>query len=70
MVWSRWSAFISIESGTTETVQKLLFGKCVQCTWKKSIVVSDNTRQVGSLCIFFKTTGSAFSKAGEKLATI
>ena len=48
---------------------KLLFGKCVVCNRKKSMIVSDNTIKAEGLGSFFKNLGKISSKAGKKLAT-
>ena len=47
---------------------KLLFGKCVICNRKKSMIVSDNTIKAEGLGSFFKNLGKIFAKAGKKLA--
>ena len=48
---------------------KLLVGKCMVCSRKKSMIVSDNTIKAEGLGSFFKNLGKISSKAGKKLAT-
>ena len=48
---------------------KLLFGKCVVCDRKKSMIVSDNTIKAEGLGSFFKNLGKISAKAGKKIAT-
>ena len=48
---------------------KLLVGKCVISSRKKSMIVSDNTIQAEGLGDFFKKLGKVSGKAAKKLAT-
>ena len=47
---------------------KLLVGKCVVCSRKKSMIVSDNTIKAEGLGDFFKNLGKTSVKVGKKLA--
>ena len=47
---------------------KLLFGKCVVCNRKKSMIVSDNTIQAESLGDFFKNLGKKGLNLSKKMA--
>ena len=48
---------------------KLLVGLCVLCIRKKSMILSDNTRQLERLGSFFKNLGKLSAKAGKVIAT-
>ena len=47
---------------------KLLFGKCVICDRKKSMIVSDKTEQAEGLSDFLKNPVKGSVKVGKKLA--
>ena len=60
----------SIEVDITGSSQFFWIGKCAYCNRKKSIIVSDNTKQAQRLNNLFKNISKASDKAGRKLATI
>ena len=47
----------------------MLVGKCVVCSKRKSMVVSENTIQAEGLGDFFKKLGKVSGKTAKKLAT-
>ena len=59
------SGTISIEGEITKTGQKLLLANCPQCK-NKSMVVGDNTIEVGGPGKCFKNIGKSFAVAGKK----
>ena len=64
-----WSATAKIYGGINSKGSKVLIGYCSIRNRKKSMIVSDNTKQVEGLGSFFKNLGRISAKAGEKLAT-
>ena len=48
---------------------KILFGKCVICNRKKSMIVSDNTIQAEGLGVFFKNLGKKGLNVSKKMTT-
>ena len=50
-------ATINIFGDTTSKCSKILFGRCSICNRKKSVTVSDNTKQAEILGDFFKNLG-------------
>ena len=47
---------------------KLLFGKCVICNRKKSMIVSDNTIQADGLGDFFRNSGKKGLNVSKTMA--
>ena len=65
----QYSRTTNIKGDITPNGRKMLIGKCGICNRKKSMLVSDNTRQAEGSGKFFKNLGKASAKAGKKLAT-
>ena len=60
----------SMEGDIIKTAQKLLIGSYVQCDRKKSMIVSDNTKQAEGLGKLFRNLRRSSVKAGKNLAMI
>ena len=63
------SRTVKIYDDITSKVSKVLIGYCSICNRKKSMTVSDKTKQIEGLGSFFKKLGEISAKADKKLAT-
>ena len=61
------TAEITVNNKTGREI-KLLFGKCVVCNRKKSMMVSDNTIQAESLADFFNNLGNKGLNVSKKMS--